>query len=186
MNGTVSSRHRGGDDAQPRQHSTSQIEPCRRITSRGAGALMQAVDVLRDQPEIRKAGGSTRRARDAPRWADTRRSSRAASRTTPTRDADRSRMPAGVASVSGLKFFHSPSAPRNVGTPLAAETPAPVMHRDAGIRRESPGKFRRRLPAGSLLRGRRRGGFLLSDMNSNACGRFGTTMSVWLPPGTSM
>src|SRR5688572_16291140 len=32
----------------------------------------------------------------------------------------------GVASDSGLKLFHSPSAPRNVGTPLAADTPAPV------------------------------------------------------------
>jgi hypothetical protein len=31
-----------------------------------------------------------------------------------------------VASVSGVKFLQSPPAPRNVGTPLAADTPAPV------------------------------------------------------------
>src|SRR6187551_3416393 len=42
-----------------------------------------------------------------------------------------------VASVSGRKFFHSPSGPRNVGTPLAAETPAPVstVMRAEGINR---------------------------------------------------
>jgi hypothetical protein len=33
---------------------------------------------------------------------------------------------AGVASSSGRKLRHKPPLPRNVGTPLAAETPAPV------------------------------------------------------------
>ena len=32
-----------------------------------------------------------------------------------------------VASCSGRKLFQSPPAPRNVGIPLAAETPAPVI-----------------------------------------------------------
>src|SRR5687767_7189534 len=31
-----------------------------------------------------------------------------------------------LASSSGRNFFHRPSSPRNVGTPLSAETPAPV------------------------------------------------------------
>src|SRR5829696_7575256 len=44
-----------------------------------------------------------------------------------------------VASVSGRKFFHRPSAPRNVGTPLAAETPAPVstVMRASGSKRST-------------------------------------------------
>jgi hypothetical protein len=30
------------------------------------------------------------------------------------------------ASSSGLNFYHKPFSPRNVGTPLSAEMPAPV------------------------------------------------------------
>ena len=36
-----------------------------------------------------------------------------------------------------------------------------------------------------LLLRARRAPFLCAARNSNACGRFGTTTSVWLPPGTS-
>jgi hypothetical protein len=42
-----------------------------------------------------------------------------------------------VASASGRKFRHKPPAPRKVGTPLAADTPAPVrtVTRASGVKR---------------------------------------------------
>ncbi len=101
----------------------------------GAGALVQAVDVLRDQREARPFARPSRenvvrRIRLRPS-----RSSAGASRTTPTRACGSFSNASGVASVSARTFFHRPSAPRNVGMPDAADTPAPVS---AVMRRARP------------------------------------------------
>ena len=112
--------------AQPRQQPTSQIEPCSRRTpavparscrpstfcviSLNSGEAQAPVGqhVVR---EVRLAGGDELAPPVVP---------------LPDRARDRARTPAGVASSSTRKCFQRPSVPRNVGTPLAAETPAPV------------------------------------------------------------
>ncbi len=89
----------------------------------------------------------------------------------------------GVASSSGLNLLHSPSGPRNVGTPLSAETPAPVSTRK-GLRSTSslaalassartPAP-RRPDPGAAYSRARRRGG---------PCGRGGQVVRLLLVTG---
>src|SRR6478609_3379336 len=130
------STQRFGDLSQPCQQLTSQIDPCRRIVSR--------VSALSCRPSTfcvinRKFGkrllqsASTRCAGFGSHVAMRKRRHAYHSH---TRLGSRPNASA-VASASGRKFFQSPSAPRNVGTPLAAETPAPVrtVMRASGFRR---------------------------------------------------
>ena len=107
-----------------------------RVLARSPATLVQAVDVLGDQLEVRRSAGSNPRARDARRSARTRRSASAATHTIPTPGSDRGRtlrrsraFPAGSSSTARR-------TPRKVGTPLAAETPAPVrtVMRASGVK----------------------------------------------------
>src|SRR5687768_234128 len=140
--GTLSSRHRGGDPAQPLQQRTSQIEPCKRTTSlvparSWSPSTFCVISVKFGNLLLHDA--STRCAGFGSHFAIIWRRQSYHSHTSLGSRAKA----CGVASVSGLKSFHSPPAPRNVGTPLAADTPAPVntVMRASGVRRRTSSRL---------------------------------------------
>ena len=112
-----------------RPHSrqrTVQMLPCSAQHVAAAGELMQAVDILRDQREFGRARFQLGQRIVARIGLGLARSRRGASRTIPKPVSDRARTRRAWRDSSARYCFHRPSSPRNVGTPLSAETPAPV------------------------------------------------------------
>ena len=192
----VSSRQRVGDCAQPCQQLTSQIEPCSRIVfsvpARSCRpSTFWVINLKFGKRRLQSA--STRCAAFGSHAAIFCRRHAYHSHTSLGSRPKAS----AVASVSGRKFFHRPSASRNVGTPLAAETPAPVrtVMRACGVSRETR-PSRSQISDLRLLINCR----LAIEIIVWCCGCHlslrgqeferqrrdsGTTTSVWLPPATS-
>jgi hypothetical protein len=122
--GTRSSRQGLAPILHPWKQDSSQIDPCSRI-SRFVPAVRwrsSTFCVTTDQPDLSDHDASTS-------WARFGRHDASTSRRHPyqfqTSCGSRANA-AAVARSSGRWERHSPSGPRKVGTPLAAETPAPV------------------------------------------------------------
>jgi hypothetical protein len=184
-----SSRHRVGDASHPRQQLTSQIEPWRRIVSSVPADSCKPSTFCVINLNCGKRRLQSASTRCASLGSQAAMSDRRQAYHSQTRRGSRPNASA-VASVSGRKFLHSPPAPRNVGTPLAAETPAPVrtVIRALADRRSQIAEI------GLLINCSRRLNycfvlvtvfFFQPFMNSKASGRFGTTTSVCEPPCTS-
>ena len=134
--GTDSSRH-GSARAHPASTKAPRAIRARESGSRRAGLHMKVVHVLRDHRAAVERRATIARSRRAPGWACTPRPARDATRTTPRRVTDPGRTPRASPGPRPGTARHNPPLPRKVGTPLAAETPAPVriVTRDARLSR---------------------------------------------------
>ena len=133
MTDTPAACVRSGTDSS-RQGGRAAFPPAREVPERsvhanqvgGAGPNMEVVHVLGDDRAAVERRATTARSPRAPDWAGMLRPALDASAYhSHTSVGSRPNAPA-VASSSARNWRHSPPLPRKVGTPLAAETPAPV------------------------------------------------------------